>query len=148
MVVGGVRLSKRHGRLLTAYLEVLHRGKSGREALMAAADEGGLGGVVVLRDHVKVARMEKFLNLPDVREAIRRVYEQADFSLAEAVEKHVEHIRDGNYQALKDYLAGVMPSEAKRVHVLTARVPASREVRTDGSPPPMTARPIGKVVEE
>ena len=110
--------------------------------------------------------MEQFLTLPDVKQAMRNVYDEVGFELPDALRIHVQHIRGEftrtvidkngeaheepippNYAALKDYLAATTPKEATRMHVLTARVGAQREVRTDGSPPPMSARPIGETID-
>lgn len=70
----------------------------------------------------------------------------ADFSLVDAVRKHVEHIEAGNYQALKDYLKVTTPTPAKQVNVdqriLTGRLGG-------GQPPPgMRARVLGPAVVE
>lgn len=168
-VVGGVRLSRRRALLVRAYLRVTSEGKTGREALVAAADAGGMGGMVEYAPSEKARRMEKLLAHPDVKLAIRGVYAEIGLELPEAVEIHAKHIRgfaieqqtvskDGevvyfkesippNYAALRDYLKATTPQEPKRLNILTARVPAPREVRTDGSPPPMAARPIGDIVD-
>jgi len=121
-------------------------------------------------DLVIKQKMETFLALPDVKQAMRNVYDEgAEFDLTDAVQLHKKHIegytveqeqvtKDGevvaytqtippSWPALKDYLDRTTPKEATRMHVLTARVGAPREVRTDGSPPPMQARTIGETLD-
>lgn len=114
--------------------------------------------------------MEALLAIPDIKEAMRNIYaEGADFSLEDAVKQHRKHIdgfqveqqqvtKEGevvtysetvppSWPALKDYLDRTTPKEPSRMHVLTARANVVREVRTDGSPPPMSARSIGDIVD-
>ena len=156
--VGGVRMSRRYGFWLRGYLRALSDGLSGKEALLRGGREGGLGGVNSLSDLVIVKKMEAFLQLPDIKQALRNVYAEVGFELPDALELHIKHMKgeftdkDGDpippsYAALKDYIAMVTPKEPKRMHVLTARVNAPREVRTDGSPPPMSSRAIGETLD-
>lgn len=156
--VGGVRMSRRYGFWLRGYLRALADGLTGKEALLRGGREGGLGGVNSLSDLVVVKKMEAFLQLPDIKQAIRNVYAEVGFELPDAINIHVKHIRgeftDGkgdpippSYAALKDYIAMVTPKEPKRMQVQTQRVPPPREVRADGSPPPMAQRAVGEAYE-
>lgn len=156
--VGGVRMARRQGHWLRGYLQALSEGLSGKEALLRGGRLGGLGGVNALGDLVVVKKMEGFLALPDVKQAIRNIYAEVGFSLDDAVQIHIKHVKgeftDGkgdpippNYAALKDYLKAVIPQEPRRFQVQTQRVPPPREVRADGSPPPMSMRPVGETYE-
>lgn len=165
-VVGGVTLYKKHAKFLTGYLKAVAQGLTGKEALLAGGRMGGVGGMKRLSDAVVVRRMENLLQLPDIQQALRNVYGEVGFTIEEAMQLHVDHIRgdvtkeelnrDGevvkvklppNYLALKDYLTRTTPQMPHRMQVVTARMGTVREVRSDGSPPPMSARPIGDIIE-
>lgn len=146
--------------MVRAWLEVTSEGLEGTAALVAAADLAGLGGSVVYEPSVKAARMERLLSHPDVKAAIRGVFGEVGFEVDEAAGILVKHIRgefeDGDGKAippslpaLKEYLARALPTEPKRLHVLSHRTQGPvREARADGSPPPLAARPIGEVIGE
>lgn len=157
--VGGVLFTRRRARWMRGYLQALSEGATGDRALVLGGRYAGLGGTRQMRDLVIKQKMEQFLTLPDVKQAMRNVYDEVGFELPDALRIHVAHIKGEftdkngdpippNYAALKDYLAATTPKEATRMHVLTARVGAQREVRTDGSPPPMASRPIGETHDQ
>lgn len=153
--VGGVRMARRQGHWLRGYLQALSEGLSGKDALLRGGRLGAIGGANALGDLVVVKKMEGFLALPDVKQAIRNVYAEVGFSLDDAVQIHIKHVKgeftdkDGdpippNYAALKDYLKAVTPQEPRRFDVRTQRVNPEREVRTDGSAPAMAPRFVGE----
>jgi len=165
--IGGVPFTRRRANWLKGYLQALSEGATGDAAAIRGGRLGGIGGIKHLSDLAIKKKMEGFLALPDVKQAMRSVYEEgAAFNLTDALAQHVKHIqgftveqqqatKDGeivtfeqtippSWPALKDYLDRTTPKEAHRVNVLTARVGINREVRTDGSAPPMAARAIGE----
>lgn len=67
-------------------------------------------------------RAKRKMRKPDVRERIREVFELADFSVLDAVQMHVAHIRgtapkNANYQALKDFEAMAFEQAPKTLNV-------------------------------
>jgi hypothetical protein len=168
--IGGVLFTLRRARWLRGYLAALAEGATGDAAAIRGARLGGVGGSAKLGDLVVKKKMEAFLALPDVKQAMRAVYEEgAEFDLTDAVALHKKHMegytveqeqvtKDGevvaytqtippSWPALKDYLDRTTPKEPARLNVLTARVGQPREVRTDGSSPPMASRSIGDIVD-
>ena len=168
--IGGVLFTVRRARWLKGYMQAMGEGLAGDAALVRGGRLGGVGGSTNLPDLVVKAKMDAFLALPDVKQAMRAVYEEgAEFDLTDALKLHKKHIegytveqeqvtKDGevvaytqtippSWPALKDYLDRTTPKEATRMHVLTARVGQPRESRTDGSPPPMSSRAIGETIE-
>lgn len=164
--VAGVLLTTRRARYLRGFLQAVGEGLTGEAALLRGGQVAGMRGKTPVGELEIVRRMERFLADPDVQQAVRNVYEAKNFTLEDAVDMHVKHIRgevtreemakDGSvvevklapsYPALKDWLAVATPREPKRVNVLTARVGIAREVRTDGSPPPMASRAIGEILD-
>lgn len=167
--VGGIRMRTKHGYWLRGYMEAVGEGLTGKDALLRGGRLGGLGGANGLGDLAVVKKMEGFLSLPDIKQALRNVYAEVGFELPEAIQMHVQHIKgydvqqqqvtkEGlvvdytqhippNYAALKDYISMVTPKEPKRLQVQTQRVPPPREVRADGSPPPMAQRPVGETYD-
>ena len=169
--VAGVLFTVRRARWLKGYLQALGEGAAGDDALVRGGRLGGVGGSTRMGDLVIKQKMETFLALPDVKQAMRNVYDEGvQFDLTDALKLHKKHMegyeveqqqmtKDGevvtitqtippSWPALKDYLDRTTPKEATRMHVLTARVGQPREVRTDGSPPPMSARSIGDTIEQ
>lgn len=148
----------RQGHWLRGYLQALSEGLSGKEALLRGGRLGGIGGANALGELAVVKKMEGFLSMPDIKQALRNVYAEVGFELPTAIEFHVKHIKGEftnekgepippNYAALKDYINMVTPKEPKRLQVQTQRVPPPREVRADGSPPPMSMRPVGQTYD-
>jgi hypothetical protein len=165
-VVAGIPMAKRHGHWLRGYLRALSEGFTGDEALLRGGRYGGMGGGNILGDLVIKKKMEGFLSNPDIQQAIRNVYAEVNFEIDDAVQLHVDHMKGNvtreelnkegevvevklapNYAALKDWLKVATPQAPARMHVLTARVGQAREVRTDGSAPPMASRAIGETHE-
>ena len=161
--VAGVLFTVRRARWLRGYLEALSEGATGDAALIRGARLGGVGGSNRLGDLVVKKKMEAFLALPDVKQAMRNIYDEVGFSLDDAVKIHVKHVKgeftetkvgkDGelhevaippSYAALKDYLKVTTPQEPTRMHVVTARANPEREIRTDGSAPAMAPRFVGE----
>ena len=164
--VAGLLLTKKRAAWLRGFLQAVGEGHVGDAALIRGGKLAGMRGVTRVGELEIKRRMEGFLSNPDVQQAIRNVYEAAAFTLEDAVGLHIKHIKgeiteqkvtkDGdvvdvklapNYGALKDFLIRATPQAPARMHVLTARVGAPREIRTDGSPPPMAARAIGETHE-
>lgn len=144
----------RQAHMTRGYLQAVSEGLSGKDALLRGGRLAGIGGCNNLGDLVVVGKMEAHLMLPDVKQAIRNVYGEVGFSLDEAVQIHIGHIKgsftdkDGDpippsYAALKDYLKAVTPQEPRRFDVRTQRVNPERESRTDGSAPKMASRAVG-----
>lgn len=168
--VGNMRMATRQGHWLKGYIQAVSEGLTGKDALLRGGRLGGIGGANALGDLAVVKKMEAFLSLPDIKQALRNVYAEVGFELPEAIETHIKHIRgyeveqqqvtkEGlvvdytetvppNYAALKDYIAMVTPREPKRVNVLTARANPDAVKRTDGSAPPMAPRFVGEQIIE
>lgn len=169
-VVGNIRMRTKHGYWLLGYIQAVAEGLTGKDALLRGGRLGGLGGANGLGDLAVVKKMEGFLSLPDIKQAIRNVYAEVGFELPEAIELHVKHIRgyevtqqqvtkDGlvvdytetvppNYGALKDFINRTTPSEPKRLNVVTARANPDAIKRTDGSAPAMAPRFVGEQIIE
>lgn len=112
----------------------------------------------------RVKRATNLLKNPDVRAAIADVFElEADFSVADALQMHVRHIRGGverevlgadgeiamvrlppSYQALKDYERMVLPEMPKRTEVDIRKMSVTGRMDGPAGPPRMSARIIGE----
>jgi len=151
--VGGVPMGRKKAAWTRGWLRAVAEGRTGKDALVAGAMYGGIGGTNLYKDETLAKKMELHLRNPDVKMAVRQVYTEAGFSLEDAIEMHRRHIigftgDDGeyvppNYNALKDYLKAAMPQEPTRIQMQKQIIPPPRVVREEGAPPRMVARAIG-----
>lgn len=94
-------------------------------------------------------RAKRLLRRQDVRARISGLFSNGGFEVTDAVREHVRHIRNGNYQALKDYWTmtqGPMPKQVQ-VKGVVAHVDGST-FADNREPKPIKARSLtGKEVE-
>ncbi len=101
--------------------------------------------------HLALKKAAMILRKPDVVVALRDCYVgAAGFSIVEALQLHVAHIRGSapgsegkaNYQALKDYFGMALPAQAKRVESKNLNLTVSAPPPREGAPE-MRARMVG-----
>jgi hypothetical protein len=122
-------------------------GEFGDRALIAAAKLAYRAPMGTLSDKTALKKAKSKLTQPDIQSAIRDVYEAADFSIVDAVKKHVEHIQRGNYQALKDFFAMAVPKPAQKVDIRSLSVTQHLNKPTS-APASISARVIGPAALE
>lgn len=133
-------MRERDRRFAEAFVREI--GATGGDISDAALLRAGEQAYVIVPDKRLLAHVKRKLKQGDVREAIGDAYLAATgFDLSAALKKHHEHILNGNYQALKDYLSWTLPSQPKRLQVQTQAVPYP----AGGMPqnPQMRARQVG-----
>lgn len=62
-------------------------------------------------------RAQRLLRNPDVQARFAGLFDIGEFTVVDAVRSHIAHIREGNYQALKDYWAMTQGPLVKRVSI-------------------------------
>jgi hypothetical protein len=88
-------------------------------------------------------RAKATLRNPDVMARFTELFELGGFNVTDAVAVHVAAIREGNYQALRDYWKMTQPAPTKQVDVRTVSVamtPADFDAR---APHAIAARVLG-----
>jgi|SRR5215469_1226851 len=114
-----------------------------RTLTLAALESFGFG---IMSDETAektaLRRAKRLLQRPDVRARMAGLFENAQFFVTDAVKKHVEHIRSGNYAALKDYWAMTQGPLPKQVIVQGAVAHVEMSVPIDRVPKPMAARSL------
>lgn len=104
---------------------VQHVGALNDESLVMAADatyEPVFAASPAKHKALMLRKAKSKMRKPDVRERIRAVFELADFSVMDAVQMHVAHIRGtapekASYQALKDFEAMAFEQAPKTLNV-------------------------------
>jgi hypothetical protein len=88
-------------------------------------------------------RAKRLLRRPDIRARLSGLFENGGFFVTDAVKAHVDHIKAGNYQALKDYWAMTQGDLPKRVQVqaMVAHVDVDK-LSQNREPKPMQARSL------
>ena len=66
---------------------------------------------------IALRRAKRALRNPDIQNRFTDLFELGGFPVTDAVAKHVEHIRAGNYSALKDYWLMTQGPVTKRVDI-------------------------------
>ncbi len=62
-------------------------------------------------------KVRKLLMNPKVAEGIQDIFAVRGFDLTDAIDKMIAHINEGNYQALKDYMAMTLPQKPREVRI-------------------------------
>lgn len=77
-------------------------------------------------------RAKRALRNPDVQARFTDLFELGGFAVSDAVRAHIEFIKTGNYQALKDYWTLTQGPISRKIDVRTVHIDAtpSREPRT------------------
>jgi hypothetical protein len=90
--------------------------------------------------NVALRRAKRALRNPDVQARFSDLFELGGFDVNEAVKVHVAFIRDGNYQALRDYWAMTQGPPTRKIDIRSVHVDASatREPRA------ISARVLGE----
>jgi len=116
--------------------EVAHK------ALRAAWSRGGS----TVKPGTALDIVKAKLKNPNIRMAVAEIYEDlGDFSVGDAIKKHVEHIEEGSYPALKDYIGMVLPTPAKKLEIGMVSPGFGGSL---AAVPPVAARAIGPAVVE
>ena len=81
---------------------------------------------------IALRRAKRALRNPDVQARFTDLFELGGFSVADAVKAHIDFIREGNYQALRDFWAMTQGPPTRKLDVRTIHIDASatREPRT------------------
>lgn len=90
--------------------------------------------------NVALRRAKRALRNPDVQSRFSDLFELGGFDIAEAVRVHVAFIREGNYQALRDYWAMTQGPPTRKIDIRSVHVDATatREPRA------ISARVLGE----
>jgi len=92
---------------------------------------------------VALRRAKRALRNPDIGNRFTDLFELGGFDITDAVKKQIDHIREGNYAALKDYWTMTQGPITKRVDIRVQNdSPPSREPRA------ITPRVLGPAVVE
>jgi hypothetical protein len=120
-----------------------HGGKITPEACKQAIDEAWERP---LSQESATEVIYKKLKNPNIRRAVAEIYEEyGEFTVVDAVKKHVEHIENGSYPALKDYIAMTIPAPARKLEISGGFTPGSTMLN---SVPPVAARALGPATVE
>ena len=133
----------------------------GAEAAGGLSDEVMVKAVsesyALVERKAQLRKAKKLLGMPGVQERCRDLFELVGFSVVDALQMHVEHIRGqapgqegvANYQALKDFEKLTLPQQPTKIdqRVLVGHV-NERRVNRDESGTVMEARVLSASVED
>ena len=103
---------------------------------------------MVMGRDTALRRAKILLRKKEIKQRIAEVYQLAEFDLLHGVELHIKAMREGNYQAIRDYLKMVMPEAPKQVQVDSRHVHATYKRPEDSLPPTMEARALSATIVE
>lgn len=110
------------------------------ETLIASAREAWRFGHIMdeekKRRHALARARDALLN-PDIQARFVELFELSGFDVNDATAKHIEHIRSGNYAALRDYWNMTQPKAPRQIDIRQAVVHVDPR-----EPKAMIARPL------